>query len=135
MTHSVKSLADGLQTVEQALTGLPVRVGERRFRTTAYRIKRHTLRGRQMMVSAEDVVAILEEITRCSTSKSASSNRSQAKFRQGTISGARARTPGSLLEKAQKLAIEARPLLHQSSLASPRSEVRRPVLRGHSKRR
>ncbi len=29
MTHSVKSLADGLQTVEQALTGLPVRVGER----------------------------------------------------------------------------------------------------------
>lgn len=50
--------------VKDALAQLPVKVSERRFRTAALKTGKHRLSGRQMMVTPEDVDAILEEMTR-----------------------------------------------------------------------
>lgn len=53
-----------LMPVSQAIADLPVRVSERRFRTVARRIGRHRGDGANMRVTASDVNAILDEMTR-----------------------------------------------------------------------
>lgn len=100
-------------TIKEAVTSLPVKVSERRFRKAAVRLKKNVLTGRQMMIRPEHVQEVLEGL--CSGSSNGDGKKPNARTGR---SKARAPT-GSSTERALEriAALKQKPLL---SDAKPR---------------